>query len=356
MRVVHVTPGHAHTLRLSAREEPRCQPGTVTIRVLEVGLDGTDRDIVEGAYGTPPRGSDTLILGHECLGIVETPGAGVKRLKPGDLVVPTVRRPDDCSNCRAGDYDHCSSADSLERGIRGADGFLQEYVLEAPEHLIRIPHHARRYGILTEPMAIVEKAISRAYTANSGFTWKPQRALITGDGTIGILGAHALRARGLDVTITGLGADTRKESILREAGITRYDAKRYPLSWIAHKHGRPDLILEATGSSAVAFEAMETIAANGVVVLTSITPRNARIEVGIDQLNNYLVLGNRTIIGSVNASRADFESAIATLNELEERFAVSKIITGRYTLEHVKDAFAAMPENIKTVVILGEER
>ena len=352
MRVVHVTPGHAHTLRLSAREEPRCPAGSVKIRVLEAGLDGTDRDILEGAYGRPPRGADTLIIGHECLGIIEEAGSDVRGFAPGTLVVPTVRRPDNCPYCQRNEYDHCTG-DRIERGISGADGFVQEYVIEAPEHLIRVPKRARTYAILTEPMAIVEKAIERAYAANSTFTWTPERALITGDGTIGLLAAHALTTRGLDVTITGLGADERKASILREAGITRYDAKRYPLSWIAHEHGRADLIIEATGSSAVALEAMETIGANGVVVLTSITPRAARADIGLDELNNHLVTGNRTVIGSVNASNEDFKRALATLHELEEHHRISKIITGRYAFEHVKDAIAAMPRHIKTVITIA---
>lgn len=353
MRVVHVTPGHAHTLRISAREEPRCPVGSVKIRILEVGIDGTDRDILQGAYGAPPRGSDTLILGHECLGIIEA-GSDVRGFAPGDLVVPTVRRPDDCPSCQRGEYDYCTGS-RIERGISRADGFLQEYVIEAPEHLIRVPERARAYAILTEPMAIIEKAIKNAYAANSTFSWKPERAFITGDGTIGILAAHTLRTRGFDVTITGLGADEKKEALLREAHIPRYDAKRYPLSWIAHEHGPPDLIIEATGSSAVALEAMETIGANGVVVLTSITPRTTRADIGLDELNNHLVTGNRTVIGSVNASNEDFKRALATLHELEEHHRISKIITGRYAFEHVKDAIAAMPRHIKTVISFSED-
>ena len=356
MRVVHVVPGHAHSLRLSAREKPRCPNTHVLIRVLEVGLDGTDRDLLEGAYGEPPNGSETLIIGHECVGVIETVGTAVRGYKEGELVVPTVRRPDDCENCARGEYDYCSKGDYRERGIRGADGFLQDYIIEEPRHLIRIPKKARDYAILLEPLSIIEKAIENAYVANSRFTWKPKRALITGDGTIGIIGAHALRARGYDVVITGLSENEEKSTMLEQAGITRYDAKRYPLSWIANEHGAPDLIIEATGSSAVALEAMETIGTNGVVVLTSITPRNARIDVGMDELNNHLVLGNRSVIGSVNASNDDFKQALKTLHDLEERYEVSKIITARYPFEHVKEAITAMNDNIKVVITVGKDQ
>jgi glucose 1-dehydrogenase len=350
MKVVHVVPGHAHSLRVSAREEPRCAPDQVKLRVLEVGLDGTDRDILEGYYGEPPRGSETLIIGHECLATVESLGADVRGWKAGDLAVPTVRRPDDCSQCARGEYDYCSGQEYHERGIRREDGFLQAFIVEEPRFLIKVPEKARDYAILTEPLSIIEKAIASAYTANSRFAWKPRQALITGDGTIGILAAFALRLRGFDVVMTGLGADERKEALLREEGIIRYDAKRYPLSWIAQEHGAPDLIIEATGSSAVALEAIQTVGVNGVVVLTSITPRKNRMDVGMSALNNRLVLGNRTVIGSVNASKHDFTAALATLHELEETHAISRIITARYPIEHIAHAIRALANNIKIVI------
>ena len=64
----------------------------VKVRSLEVGICGTDREICTFVYGSPPQGSDYLVLGHESLGEVVSVGAGVKSLKVGDLVVPSVRR------------------------------------------------------------------------------------------------------------------------------------------------------------------------------------------------------------------------------------------------------------------------
>jgi hypothetical protein len=73
--------------------------------MLEVGICGTDREICTFHYGTPPAGSDHLVIGHESLGEVEEIGAEVSRLQPGDLVVTMVRRPcphDHCIPCRSG--------------------------------------------------------------------------------------------------------------------------------------------------------------------------------------------------------------------------------------------------------------
>src|SRR3954462_14533447 len=66
----------------------------VKVRVLRVGVDGTDREINAGEYGTAPEGDDFLITGHESLGRVVEMGPNVPNtIRPGMLVVATVRRP-----------------------------------------------------------------------------------------------------------------------------------------------------------------------------------------------------------------------------------------------------------------------
>ena len=70
-------------------------------------------------YGEAPKGEDFLVIGHESLGIVERVGHKVNSLKRGDMVVCTVRRPDGCINCQAGEFDLCLDGNCMERGIRG---------------------------------------------------------------------------------------------------------------------------------------------------------------------------------------------------------------------------------------------
>src|SRR5215510_6749807 len=68
-------------------------PTDVLLRVREVGLCGTDREISSFEYGVPPKGSRYLVLGHESLAEVVEVGSAVRTLKPRDLVVAVVRRP-----------------------------------------------------------------------------------------------------------------------------------------------------------------------------------------------------------------------------------------------------------------------
>ena len=67
------------------------EPDHVRVRMLEIGICGTDKEICAFEYGTPPEGSDYLVIGHEALGEVIEVGPAVNKVKVGDLVVPTVR-------------------------------------------------------------------------------------------------------------------------------------------------------------------------------------------------------------------------------------------------------------------------
>ena len=96
MKAIAVVPGKPGSLHKAAIPEPRLHEVSdgqgVLVRTLEVGLDGTDREIASGKYGAAPSGADFLVLGHENLGVVEEVGPAVTGFAPGDYVVCMVRR------------------------------------------------------------------------------------------------------------------------------------------------------------------------------------------------------------------------------------------------------------------------
>src|SRR5690606_21127845 len=93
--------------------------------------------------------------------------------------------------------------------------------------------------------------------------------------------------------------------------------------------GKPELIVEATGSSRIAFESMQLVGHNGVVVWTSITGGQQTVEVPADHLNLHWVLGNKLLVGSVNANFRHFESGIAdlALGEVTYPGVIERILT-----------------------------
>ena len=80
-------------------------------------------------------------------------------------------------------------------------------------------------------------------------------------------------------------------------------------------YGPFDIMLEATGFSPLVFEAAEALGKNGVLMLSSVTGGDTKVEVRADRINQGFVLGNKVMVGTVNASRADFESGVHRLRQ-----------------------------------------
>src|SRR5947199_9838303 len=138
MRAAAVFPGRRAVGVLDVEAPKMSGPNDVKFRVLEVGVCGTDREICSFEYGEPPAGGDYLVLGHECVGEVVEVGPEVQGWAPGDLVVPTVRRPSTdpaCAACRAGQQDFCYSGLYTERGINKYHGFMTEMVVDQAQYL-----------------------------------------------------------------------------------------------------------------------------------------------------------------------------------------------------------------------------
>src|SRR5438128_11822446 len=96
MKAIAVYPGQKDSVHLAELPTPSLDEipngRGVLVRVLRVGLDGTDKEINAGEYGAAPDGFDFLVLGHESFGVVEEVGRSVTELAPGDFVVSRVRR------------------------------------------------------------------------------------------------------------------------------------------------------------------------------------------------------------------------------------------------------------------------
>src|SRR5438105_14879024 len=201
MQAITVTPKQPGSARQIELPIPQASGGLALMRVLEVGIDGTDTEINNGEYGEPPPGSSVLVIGHEALSVVEQTGSGVPGFAAGDLVVSTVRRPDTCPNCLAGESDMCLLGNYTERGIKGAHGYMGQYYSEKPDFMVKIPPALRDYAVLLEPLSIVEKATYQAWKIQERMLWQPKRAVVLGAGPIGIVGTMLLRLKELEVHV-----------------------------------------------------------------------------------------------------------------------------------------------------------
>ncbi len=338
-------------------------PGGVRVSVVECGVCGTDRDIAGGKYGRAPAGAPYLILGHENLGRVAKVPAGERTLAPGDLVVATVRR--GCGRCRfcaVDRSDFCETGLYTERGILGAPGYWADEYVERPEYLVPVPTGQAGTAVLLEPLSVVEKAIAqgeavlRRKEPTPGHpATGPASALVAGTGAVGMLAVLALRTRGYAVTAVDRHGDaTAAAALVQRVGAEHVDVA----AGLASLDGREfDLIVEAAGSTALPFALVDRLGRNGVLVLTGIPPSGlppAPLAEG--DLLREVVLGNRAIVGSVNASRDDFEAGLRDLATFEARWpgSASGLITERRPLEEAPAIVAdRAPGSIKTVLTVA---
>ena len=356
MRAVAVTPKKPGSARVVEIPMPTAAPGMALMRVLEVGIDGTDTEINQGLYGDAPPGSDFLVIGHEALSVVEAVGEGVSGFIPGDLVVSTVRRPDDCPNCQSGESDMCLFGKYTERGIKGAHGYMGEYYSEAPAFMVKIPPALRAFAVLLEPLSIVEKVTFQAWKIQERMLWQPKRAVVLGAGQIGILCTILLRLRGLEVHAYGKQPrDGLQSRILRSLGATYESVDDRPVIGIKDELGQIDFILEATGNSSVAFEALPQLGNNGILCLTGVSAGNRSIEIPADVINLQMVLGNRVAFGSVNANRRYFETGVEHFRQAEQRWPgiFERLLTRRVPFDDFKSALDRRPEDIKTLLTIA---
>src|SRR5438105_4316464 len=143
MKAITVTPGKPMSTELRDIPNPSLDDISggrgVLVRVLRVGLDGTDKEIYAGEYGVAPAGSEFLVQGHESFGVVEEVGPAMTELAPGDFVVARVRRAGGSLYDHIGMPDMTTDDQYFEHGISRVHGLLTEHYVEGPEYLLRLP-------------------------------------------------------------------------------------------------------------------------------------------------------------------------------------------------------------------------
>lgn len=365
MRALALKPGSTQISLVDRPEPAITQPYEIKLQVLEVGICGTDREEAAGGRALAPAGSSDLVIGHEMLGRVVEIGSAVKRVAAGDLAVFTVRRGcGKCLPCEMNRSDMCLTGDYRERGIWGLDGYECEFVVDREQYAVRVPAELRSVAVLTEPMSVAAKAIfealrvqeARLPDAPATPNWLYGRhCLVAGLGPIGLLAALALRLRGANV----FGLDVVEESSARPRWLAKIgghylDGRKVTPDKIRAAAGVPiELIFESTGIAALEFNLLEALAVNGVYVLTGIPGGDRPVQVPGADLVRGLVLRNQAMLGSVNAARDHYQTAVDDLGRALLLYGdhIQQLITNRHPFS---DATAALShhgaDEIKAIV------
>lgn len=348
MRALTVVPLQPDSAAVVDIEEPTSGPGELLVDGLALGVCGTDREIAAGDYGWAPPGRERLVLGHESLGRVREAPAD-SGFEAGDLVVGVVRRPDPvpCGACARGEFDMCRNGEYTERGIKQIDGFASERWTVEADYAMKLDPGLDQVGVLMEPTTIVAKAWDHIDRIGSRAYFAPERALVTGAGTIGLLAALLGVQRGLDVHVLDRVEDGIKPELVEALGATYHTTDAETIE----KQAPPDIVVEATGVPKLVFDVMQHNASAAVVCLTGVSPTGRDISVDAGQLGRDIVLENDVIFGSVNANLGHYELAARALASAERGW-LERMITRRVPLDQFADALDSRPDDVKVVLEL----
>jgi glucose 1-dehydrogenase len=343
MRALTVEPGRSNSIKLEEVPPPPTSDGAVLVRALALGICGTDHEIISGDYGWAPAGAERLIIGHESLGRVEEAPSGCG-VKPGDLVVGIVRRPDPvpCPACAADEWDMCRNGLYTERGIKQRNGYGSEQFRIEPDFTIPIDPALGLLGVLMEPTSVVAKAWEQVERIGArSAVWQPRVALITGAGPVGLLAALMAKQRGYEVHILDRMDDGPKPKLASDLGAIYHAGDLGKLE--------PDIVIECTGAAAVVLDVMSRNAPEGIICLAGVSSGGHTLNFDVGALNRAMVLENDVVFGSVNANRRHYRSAAEALAKADKDW-LGRLITRRVPLDRWHEAFEPRAGDVKTVL------
>lgn len=346
--------------------------GRVLCRTLQLGICGTDREILDSQRPHTPPGEDFLVLGHECLARVEAVGGMTDEqaiplsarlrgeqgtLAEGDLVVPVVRRALPGFMRRV---DLLAVGQFTERGIFDEHGFSLPRWHDEPRYLFRVPAELEPVAVLTEPLAVAAKGINEALAlqqarlGSDAWQVEPPRVLVTGMGPIAFAALQMSRARDWPTWMYGRDKpDSPRVGVLRAWSGEYLEQSQANFHYEDVERDGFDLILECTGSDEVILSTAAGLRSCGVMVWlgSQREPREKQLNMG--RLVRDGLIRNNLFIGCVNAAPRDFAEALARLATWNDRCSalLARIITDRVTpveaLDHLEQR---QPNSIKTVI------
>ena len=253
---------------------PEVMSGWARIRTLKAGICTTDIEITKGYKGF--RG----VLGHEFVGVVEPPvprgadSAWIGKRVVGEINVGCGA----CERCAIGMERHCSHRKAL--GILDLDGCMADYCALPLSNLHEVPASIPdNRAVLMEPLSAACEILEQIALTGS------ERAVVLGDGRLGMLCAWVLLTALQDVTLVG-----HHPAKLEKASWG--DLKTTPTVPSSLKRS-VDIVVEATGSPGGLADAMALCRPRGTIVLKSTMASEIAVDISAVVVNELTLIGSR---------------------------------------------------------------
>ena len=170
-----------------------------------------------------------------------------------------------------------------------------------------------------------------------------------------LLAGMLLRLDGVEVYFYDRSRAAIKREVAEEMGATYIWADDCELTALPEKIGAVDIVFEATGYSPLAFDAMDVVGNNGIVCLSGVSGGERQYKIHADRLNMEMVLSNKVVFGTVNASPRHFQRSVRHLRTIDALLPglLSRMITSRVDLDNVLQSLESPSEDIKKVVAVS---
>jgi threonine dehydrogenase-like Zn-dependent dehydrogenase len=236
----------------------------------------------------------------------------------------------------------CHNGRYTERGIKQRHGYGAEQFRLEPDFVVAVDASLGMLGVLLEPASVVAKAWEQVERIGArSASWRPNVALITGAGPVGLLAALMAKQRGYDVHIYDRVEDGLKPDLVRDLGATYHCRDLGALV--------PDITIECTGAGSVVLDVMSCNAPEGIVCLAGVSSGGHKLNFDVGDLNRTMVLENDLVFGTVNANRRHYSAAAQALAQADKDW-LARLITRRVPLERWPEAFERRPDDVKTVI------
>ncbi len=279
---------------------PTPPAGEALIRVLTAGVCNTDVELTRGYYPF------TGVLGHEFVGVVESPGPWHGRRVCGEINAACGA----CEQCLAGRRTHCDHRTVL--GILGRHGAFAGYTTLPFENLHLVPEALTDdEAVFTEPLAAAFEILQQVHVHPTDTVY------VLGDGKLGQLCAQVLALTGCRLTV--IGRHPGKLALLARRGLATRAADALPAQ-------RADLVVECTGSPTGFAVARQLLRPRGTLVLKSTYAGQLSVDLSRLVVDEITLIGSRcgvfpAALGALTAGQVEVRDLIQARYPLAEAVA-----------------------------------
>ena len=317
---------------------PMAKPGYALIRILRVGVCGTD---LHGYEGTQPYFQYPRILGHELSGEVVDPG-GDDRFSIGEWV--TILPYYSCGHCHACKQGKTNCCERISVCGVHEDGGMREYFQVPVTALVKSQGLGLDALALVEPLAVAAHGIRRA-SIMAGET-----VLIVGAGPIGIgliLFAKKAGARVIVLEKHAKRSAFCKKELDVHAVLDPSQQNTQELIYEMTEGAMPDVVIDATGNLQALENSFRFISHGGRYVLVGLQKGEIRFS------HPEFHKRESTLMSSRNATRKDFENVIGSIADGTTN--PMSMMTHRIPFQETPSAFPALlqpdSECIKAMIV-----